>query len=248
MKRQFGYFEYLTVFMFFRSKLLDESEAFQQLCANIDEEESWIVEKKALVSSDDYGDTLAAVQTLLKKHEAFESDLDVHKKRVNDIQSVCDNLVAEGNFKTDQIKERLHALQLKLEDLEAQADVRKTKLNDNNAFLQFKWKADVVESWIDDKEGIVKSDETGKDLPHVQTLITKQDTFEAGLNAFEQEGIARVTALKDELVKSEHEQSRAIIQRHDNLLSRFVFFLRFIPSSCCCCHMSSFIFCWLHYH
>ena len=208
------------VIILFSTNLLDESEAYQQLCANIDEEESWIAEKRALVSSDDYGDTLAAVQTLQKKHEAFESDLDVHKQRVKDIQAACEKLISEENFKTEQIRERLNILQTKLEDLENQAELRKTKLNDNNAFLQFNWKADVVESWIDDKEGLVKSDDTGKDLPHVQTLITKQDTFEAGLNAFQQEGIARVTSLKDELVKSEHEQSRAIIQRHDNLLSR----------------------------
>ncbi|XP_065068119.1 spectrin alpha chain, non-erythrocytic 1-like [Rhopilema esculentum] len=204
-----------------RSKRLDESEAFQQLCANIDEEESWIAEKRAFVSSDDYGDTLAAVQTLQKKHEAFESDLEVHKQRVADIRSVGEKLIAEDNFKGDQIKKRIDILQSKLEDLESQADTRKNKLNDNSAFLQFNWKADVVESWIDDKEVFVKSDDTGKDLPHVQTLITKQDTFEAGLQAFEHEGIARVTSLKDELVKSEHEQSRAIIQRHDNLLSRW---------------------------
>lgn len=144
----------------------------------------------------------------------------MHKQRVSDISSVCDKLISEGNFKADQIQERLNILQVRLEDLESQADVRKTKLNDNNAFLQFNWKANVVESWIDDKEGFVKSDESGKDLPHVQTLITKQDTFDAGLQAFGQEGISRVTSLKDELVKSEHEQSRAIIQRHDNLLSR----------------------------
>ena len=28
------------------------------------------------------------------------------------------------------------------------ASYRKAKLNDNSAFLQFNWKADVVESWI----------------------------------------------------------------------------------------------------
>ena len=28
------------------------------------------------------------------------------------------------------------------------ASYRKSKLNDNSAFLQFNWKADVVESWI----------------------------------------------------------------------------------------------------
>lgn len=215
---------------------LDESEAYQQLCANIDEEESWIAEKKTLVSSDDYGDTLAAVQTLQKKHEAFESDLDVHKQRVDDIEAACQKLISDGNFKMEQIQDRLKDLLAKLEDLESQGNVRKAKLNDNNAFLQFKWKADVVESWIDDKESFLKSDETGKDLPQVQTLITKQDTFEAGLQAFKHEGISRVTTLKDELVKSNHEQSRAIIQRHDNLLSRYLFLFHYF--ACICIRLS----------
>lgn len=41
---------------------LDESLAFQQFSSNVDEEESWINEKLALVTSDEVGDTLATVQ------------------------------------------------------------------------------------------------------------------------------------------------------------------------------------------
>lgn len=43
------------------------------------------------------------------------------------------------------------------------------------------WKADVVESWIADKETHVKSEEYGRDLSTVQTLLTKQETFDAGV-------------------------------------------------------------------
>ena len=39
-------------------------------------------------------------------------------------------------------------MQSKLQELERMASYRKAKLNDNSAFLQFNWKADVVESWI----------------------------------------------------------------------------------------------------
>lgn len=42
------------------------------------------------------------------------------------------------------------------------------------------WKADVVESWIADKETHVHSEEYGRDLSSVQTLLTKQETFDAG--------------------------------------------------------------------
>ena len=45
-----------------RAGKLEDSLAFQQFSASLDEEESWIHEKQALVSSEDVGDSLAAVQ------------------------------------------------------------------------------------------------------------------------------------------------------------------------------------------
>jgi len=60
---------------------------------------------------------------------------------------------------------------------------------DNSAYLQFMWKADVVESWIADKETHVRSEEFGRDLSTVQTLLTKQETFDAGDKQFRVIGI-----------------------------------------------------------
>lgn len=40
------------------------------------------------------------------------------------------------------------ALREKVAELERAAAQRKAKLDENSAFLQFNWKADVVESWI----------------------------------------------------------------------------------------------------
>lgn len=48
----------------FRGKRLEESLEYQQFVANVEEEEAWINEKLNLVGSEDYGDTLAAVQVL----------------------------------------------------------------------------------------------------------------------------------------------------------------------------------------
>jgi hypothetical protein len=75
--------------------------------------------------------------------------------------------------------------QAKLEHLAGLAARRKARLMDNSAYLQFMWKADVVESWIADKETHVRSEDFGRDLSTVQTLLTKQETFDAGtLNAW----------------------------------------------------------------
>ncbi|XP_066294858.1 spectrin alpha chain, non-erythrocytic 1-like isoform X6 [Branchiostoma lanceolatum] len=221
-----------------RGQKLEDSLAYQQFSANVDEEESWINEKQNLVSSEDYGDTLAAVQYFLnlstelgavsatmkglqKKHEAFETDFKVHRERVDYIYSQGNKLIDEGNHRSDDIKGRINSLESKVRSLEDSATKRKQNLDDNSAFLQFNWKADVVESWIADKEATVFSDDYGRDLSSVQTLLTKQETFDAGLQAFEKEGITTITKLKEQLVASQHAQSDAIKQRHANLIKRW---------------------------
>ncbi|XP_013775722.1 spectrin alpha chain-like isoform X2 [Limulus polyphemus] len=204
-----------------RGHKLDQSLIYQQFLAKLEEEEAWISEKQQLLSVEDYGDTMAAVQGLIKKHEAFESDFAVHRERCADIAQSGEQLVAVGNHHSESINQRLQQLQNRLQSLENSAINRKNKLKDNSAYLQFMWKADVVESWIADKEVHIKSDDYGRDLSSVQTLLTKQDTFDAGLSAFEQEGIQNITQLKDQLMTASHEQYHAILKRHDNVMQRW---------------------------
>uniref|UniRef100_A0A8C6JA33 Spectrin alpha chain, non-erythrocytic 1 n=1 Tax=Melopsittacus undulatus TaxID=13146 RepID=A0A8C6JA33_MELUD len=203
-----------------RGQRLEESLEYQQFVANVEEEEAWINEKMTLVASEDYGDTLAAIQGLLKKHEAFETDFTVHKDRVNDVCANGEDLIKKLN-KLWNITAKMKGLKGKVSDLEKAAAQRKAKLDENSAFLQFNWKADVVESWIGEKENSLKTDDYGRDLSSVQTLLTKQETFDAGLQAFQQEGIANITALKDQLLAAKHIQSKAIEARHASLMKRW---------------------------
>ncbi|XP_063792528.1 spectrin alpha chain, non-erythrocytic 1 isoform X5 [Pseudophryne corroboree] len=204
-----------------RGQRLEESLEYQQFVANVEEEEAWINEKMTLVASEDYGDTLAAIQGLLKKHEAFETDFTVHKERVHDVCTNGQDLIQKNNHHVDNISAKMQGLRGKVSELEKAAAQRKAKLDENSAFLQFNWKADVVESWIGEKENSLKTDDYGRDLSSVQTLLTKQETFDAGLQAFQQEGITNITALKDQLVAAKHIQSRAIESRHASLMKRW---------------------------
>lgn len=88
-----------------------------------------------------------------------------------------DCLCFQGNHNAESIDQRIKGLQEKLDALDAAAARRKAGLIDNSAFLQFMWKTDVVESWIADKETQVRSDDYGRDLSSVQTLLTKQVTL-----------------------------------------------------------------------
>lgn len=48
-----------------------------------------------------------------------------------------------------------------------------------------------------------------------------QETFSAGLAAFEKEGIQTITSLKDQLVASRHEQTPTIEARYNAVMSRW---------------------------
>merc|ERR1712038_1509926 len=204
-----------------RQSLLNEANTLHQFFRDIADEESWIKEKKLLVTSDDYGRDLTGVQNLRKKHKRFESELGSHEPAIQQVQDAGAQLIAGGglggpeieqrlqqlndvwselkfmaasrgkkleesityqqflakieeeeawisekqqllderNHHADSIAQRCEQLRNKMYNLGELANVRKTNLLDNSAYLQFMWKADVVESWIADKEAHVRSDE-----------------------------------------------------------------------------------------
>ena len=163
---------------------------------------------------------ISVLQGLLKKHDAFETDFKVHRDRAEEVTRDGEKLIAEGNHNTDNIRLRTEALESKMRKLTDEANARKQRLVDNSAFRQFLWKTDVVDSWIKEKEAQVHSDDYGRDLSSVQTLLTKQETFDAGLQSFEKEGIQTITALKDQLVASQHAQTPAIEKRYNDVITR----------------------------
>uniref|UniRef100_G1S752 Spectrin alpha chain, non-erythrocytic 1 n=1 Tax=Nomascus leucogenys TaxID=61853 RepID=G1S752_NOMLE len=168
-----------------RGQRLEESLEYQQFVANVEEEEAWINEKMTLVASEDYGDTLAAIQVR-------------QKPKVSPAFSLGNCLL--NNHHEENISSKMKGLNGKVSDLEKAAAQRKAKLDENSAFLQFNWKADVVESWIGEKENSLKTDDYGRDLSSVQTLLTKQVLI-CGLKESRKEGMCdRVSAVSRQTV------------------------------------------------
>ena len=65
---------------------LGEALALHQFFRDIDDEEAWIREKRLLVSSEDFGRDLIAVQNLKKKHKRLEGEIATHEPTINTIQ------------------------------------------------------------------------------------------------------------------------------------------------------------------
>lgn len=57
--------------------------------------ETWLSENQRLVSQDNFGFDLAAVEAAAKKHEAIETDILAYEERVQAVVAVCTELQYE---------------------------------------------------------------------------------------------------------------------------------------------------------
>ncbi|XP_066111276.1 spectrin alpha chain, erythrocytic 1 [Saccopteryx bilineata] len=205
-----------------RGLQLEQSLEYLQFMENAEEEEAWINEKLAMVAQRDSGDTLAATQSLLKKHEALDNDFAVHDARVQNIcaqgEDILDKVLQAKSQHKEKISAKIQSLNEKTPSLAQAIASWKLQLEDDYAFQQFNWEADMVEAWIAEKETILKTNGNGADLTAFLTLLAKQDTLDVSMQSFQQDRLSKITDLKDQLVAAQHSQTKAIEERHAALI------------------------------
>ncbi|XP_004415736.1 PREDICTED: spectrin alpha chain, erythrocytic 1 [Odobenus rosmarus divergens] len=218
----FQHWEELKELAAARGRQLEESLEYLEFMQNAEEEETWISEKEAMVAGGGSGDTLAMTQSLLKKHETLENDFAVHETLVQEIcaqgEDILNKVLQEKIQHKEKISAKIESLKEKIPSLSSTINAWKSQLEEDYAFQQFNWKADVVEAWIAEKEESLKTNGNGADLAASLTLLAKQDTLDASLQSFQQDRLSEITDLKDQLVAAQHSQTKAIEERHDALL------------------------------
>ena len=85
-------------------------EKLEQLAQRFDRKagmrETWLSENQRLVSQDNFGYDLAAVEAATKKHEAIETDINAYEERVQAVVAVAEELDAERYHDIDRINAR----------------------------------------------------------------------------------------------------------------------------------------------
>lgn len=85
-------------------------EKLEQLAARFDRKagmrETWLSENQRLVSQDNFGEDLPAVEAATKKHEAIETDINAYEERVQAVVSVCFELEQEKYNDVERITAR----------------------------------------------------------------------------------------------------------------------------------------------
>ena len=80
--------------------------SISQFYTEVTEVETWIREKLPRVSSEDFGRDETSAQSLLRKHETLELELDSYRAKVEDLRNACQDLVKAENFDAERIQRR----------------------------------------------------------------------------------------------------------------------------------------------
>ncbi len=165
---------------------LIRQEKLEQLAARFDRKagmrETWLSENQRLVSQDNFGFDLPAVEAAAKKHEAIETDIFAYEERVQAVVAVAQELEAENYHDIDRINSRKdNVLRLWNYLLELLRN-RRARLEMSMALQQsFQEMIYILDSMEEIKARLL-SEDSGKHLMGVEDLLQKHSLVEADIN------------------------------------------------------------------
>ncbi|XP_060584243.1 spectrin beta chain-like isoform X5 [Ruditapes philippinarum] len=165
---------------------LIRQEKLEQLAQRFDRKagmrETWLSENQRLVSQDNFGYDLAAVEAATKKHEAIETDINAYEERVQAVVAVAEELEAENYHDIDRINARkdnvIRLWNYLLELLRARRMRLELSLQLQKIFQEMLYILD----WMEEIKSRLMSEDYGKHLMGVDDLLQKHSLLESDIH------------------------------------------------------------------
>uniref|UniRef100_A0A6Q2YFX3 Uncharacterized protein n=1 Tax=Esox lucius TaxID=8010 RepID=A0A6Q2YFX3_ESOLU len=201
-----GYEEWLLTEIRRLERLDHLAEKFKQKCSL---HQAWTAGKEDLLSMKDYESaSLMEIRALMRKHEAFESDLAAHQDRVEQIAAIAQELneldyhdAASINTCCQGICDQWDTLgtltQKRRDSLER---VEKLWETIDQLYLEFAKRAAPFNNWMDGAMEDLQDMFIVHSIEEIQSLITAHDQFKATLPEADKERIATL-GIQNEILK-----------------------------------------------
>lgn len=138
-----------------RKQRLVQAHQWQLFRELADRAEAWLAGKEAFLNNDDLGDSLSAVEALIRKHEAFEKTATAQAGRVDELERLAAEYLAERHYAGQAITERLQAVCARRDRLSEAATARRLKLRESAQLHQFLRNMYEAEAWIHQKQQVL---------------------------------------------------------------------------------------------
>uniref|UniRef100_A0A2K6U8P0 Spectrin beta chain n=1 Tax=Saimiri boliviensis boliviensis TaxID=39432 RepID=A0A2K6U8P0_SAIBB len=179
-----------------RTELIRQ-EKLEQLAARFDRKaamrETWLSENQRLVSQDNFGLELAAVEAAVRKHEAIETDIVAYSGRVQAVDAVAAELAAERYHDIKRISARQHNVARLWDFLRQMVAARRERLLLNLELQKVLQDLLYLMDWMEEMKGRLQSQDLGKHLAGVEDLLQLHELVEADI-AVQAERVRAVSA------------------------------------------------------
>uniref|UniRef100_A0A4X2L2E9 Spectrin beta chain n=1 Tax=Vombatus ursinus TaxID=29139 RepID=A0A4X2L2E9_VOMUR len=167
-----------------RNELIRQ-EKLEQLARRFDRKaamrETWLSENQRLVSQDNFGFDLPAVEAATKKHEAIETDIAAYEERVQAVVAVAKELEAENYHDIKRITARKDNVIRLWEYLLELLRARRQRLEMNLGLQKIFQEMLYIMDWMDEMKVLLLSQDYGKHLLGVEDLLQKHALVEADI-------------------------------------------------------------------
>jgi spectrin beta len=167
-----------------RKHRLQESKKLHQFNREVDVVMSWLNDKQAVASSEDYGKDFEHLEVLQKKFEDFRREVLSTSENYKATNTMARKLVAEGHSDTVMIKDKQDQMRAGFNLLQDQIATRSKKLAGAHEIHKYKRDAGELLGRIQEKDTALPEDhDLGRNLGDVKNLISKHEVFEREIAA-----------------------------------------------------------------
>uniref|UniRef100_A0A4W5RP74 Spectrin beta chain n=1 Tax=Hucho hucho TaxID=62062 RepID=A0A4W5RP74_9TELE len=174
--------EYLLELLKARRQRLEMNLGLQRVFQEMLYIMDWMDEMKMMLLSQDYGKHLLGVEDLLQKHALVEADIGIQADRVKAVNNNAQKFAIDGDVykpcDPQVIHDRVAHMEFCNQELTQLAVERRAHLEESRRLWKFFWEMAEEEGWIREKEQILSSDESGKDLTGTVRLLSQHRALE----------------------------------------------------------------------
>uniref|UniRef100_A0A452QU50 Spectrin beta chain, erythrocytic n=1 Tax=Ursus americanus TaxID=9643 RepID=A0A452QU50_URSAM len=203
----------------FRKKNLQDAENFFQFQGDADDLKAWMQDAHRLLSGEDVGQDEGATRALGKKHKDFLEELEESRGVMEHLEQQAQGFPQEFRDSPD-VTNRLQALRELYQQVVAQADLRRQRLQDALDLYTVFGETDACELWMGEKEKWLAQMEIPDTLEDLEVAQHRFDILDQEMKTLMTQ-IDGVNLAANSLVDSGHPRSGEVKQYQDHLNDRW---------------------------
>ncbi|KAI6237537.1 hypothetical protein M3Y95_00275500 [Aphelenchoides besseyi] len=199
-----------------RADNLAESLRFFGWAADADEQLVWLADKLPQLRAREYGNTLHAAQSLQRKHEILQSEIETRRSAVTEVRKNGEQMREAGHFNATEIASKIRDLDEQFGLLEQLNVERTRRLAESLKSQQFYAEVSEAELWCRERLPLVANQDTGNNQSAADAHLRRVTALEAELYKFESE-VHRLHDIAHRMIEDGHFDKTQLTTRQANL-------------------------------